>query len=97
MDKIAPLSHYNMQNKQPGIINTALLWEYDLTTFNYDKSYKIVIERVLQMGNLEEWRKMVTYYSTRQILDTIEWSAQLEERDKIFSRFFLTSDFLHAA
>ena len=86
-----------MQNKQPDIINTALLWEYDLITFNYDKSYKIVIERVLQMGNLEEWRKMVNYYSTRQILDTIEWSAQLEERDKIFSRFFLTSDFLHAA
>jgi hypothetical protein len=86
-----------MQNKQPDIINTALLWEYDLTTFNYDKSYKIVIERVLQMGNLQEWRKMVNYYSTRQILDTIEWSAQLEERDKIFSRFFLTSDFLHAA
>ncbi len=27
-----------------------LLWEYDLETFNYDRSYKIVIERVLQLG-----------------------------------------------
>ncbi len=46
-----------MQKQQPDIINPALLWEYDLTTFNYEKSYKIVIERVLQRGNLDEWRE----------------------------------------
>ncbi len=48
-----------MQKQQPDIINPALLWEYDLTTFNYEKLYKIVIERVLQRGNLNEWREMV--------------------------------------
>ena len=86
-----------MNNKRPHIINTALLWEYDLDTFNYNKSYKIVIERVLQLGNLEEWRNMVRYYTKEQILETIEWSAQLDKRDKQFSKFFLTSGFLHAA
>ena len=86
-----------MEKKKPDIINSALLWEYDLGTFNYDKSYKIVIERVLQMGNLDEWKNMVNYYSTEQILETIEWSAQLDKRDKEFSKFFLTSEFLHAA
>ncbi|HQV55698.1 MAG: hypothetical protein IPH34_05040 [Chitinophagaceae bacterium] len=86
-----------MNKERPHIINTALLWEYDLDTFNYDKSFKIVIERVLQMGNLEEWRNMVNYYSREQILATIEWSAQLDKRDKDFSKFFLNSGFLHAA
>jgi hypothetical protein len=86
-----------MKKSKPDIINPALLWEYDLETFNYDKSYKIVIERVLQMGNLDEWRKMVNYYTRKQILETIEWSAQLDKRDKDFSRFFLDSEFLHAA
>ena len=86
-----------MEQKRPNIINSALLWEYDLDTFNYDKSYKIVIERILQMGNLEEWRNMVNYYTKEQILETIEWSAQLDKRDKEFSKFFLTSGFLHAA
>ncbi|MEO5945308.1 MAG: hypothetical protein ABIP79_00715 [Chitinophagaceae bacterium] len=86
-----------MKKERPHIINTALLWEYDLETFNYDKSFKIVIERVLQMGNLEEWRNMVNYYSRKQILETIEWSAQLDKRDKDFSKFFLNSGFLHAA
>ncbi|MEJ0104031.1 MAG: hypothetical protein WDO19_16345 [Bacteroidota bacterium] len=86
-----------MDKKRPHIINPALLWEYDLDTFNYKKSYKIVIERVLERGNLEEWKEMVKLYSKEQILKTIEWSAQLEERDKEFSRFFLNSGFLHAA
>jgi hypothetical protein len=86
-----------MQKTKPHIINTALLWEYNLDTFNYEKSYKIVIERVLQLGNLEEWRNMVKFYTREQILETIEWSMQLDIRDKEFSRFFLTSDFLYAA
>jgi hypothetical protein len=86
-----------MNKERPHIINTALLWEYDLETFNYKKSYKIVIERVLERGNLEEWKEMVKLYSKEQILETIEWSAQLDKRDKEFSKFFLTSGFLHAA
>lgn len=86
-----------MKKNKPHIINTALLWEYDLDTFNYEKSYKIVIERVLQLGNLEEWRNMVKFYTREQILITIDWSAQLDKRDKEFSKFFLTSEFLHAA
>jgi len=36
--------------EKPAIINSALLREYDLDTFNYEKSYKIVIERVLERG-----------------------------------------------
>ena len=87
----------NSPAAKPKIINSALLWEYDLETFNYQKSYKIVIERVLERGNLEEWKEMVQIYSRQQILETIVWSAQLEERDKEFSRFFLNSEFLHAA
>lgn len=86
-----------MDKKRPHIINQALLWEYDLETFNYQKSYKIVIERVLERGNLEEWKEMVSLYSREQILETIDWSAQLDKRDKEFSKFFLNSGFLHAA
>jgi hypothetical protein len=83
--------------ERPNIINTALLWEYDLTTFNYQKSYKIVIERVLERGTLEEWKEMFKIYNSLQISETIDWSAQLDERDKDFSRFFLKSEFLYAA
>ena len=83
-------------NNRPDI-SDALLWEYDLKTFHWDKSYKIVIERVLERGNLKEWREIVMFYGKERILYTIEWSAQLKEKEKTFSRFFLNSEFLNAA
>lgn len=82
--------------KKPSI-NSALLWEYDLETFDYDKSYKIVIERVLQLGNIDEWREILHYYGVEKIKITIDWSAQLNEHEKKFSLLFLKSDLLHAA
>jgi hypothetical protein len=82
-------------SKKPNI-PAFLLWEYDLNTFNYDRSYKIVIERVLQMGTLDSWKEIVSYYSKEKILETIEWSSQLDKRDKDFSKFFLKSDMLYA-
>lgn len=83
-----------MKNKPN--IPARLLWEYDYDTFNFDKSYKIVIERVMERGELDEWREIANYYSREQILSAIEWSAQMDERDKKFCRFFLNSDLLHA-
>jgi hypothetical protein len=82
--------------KKPNIPDR-LLWEYDVKTFNYDKSYKIVIERVLQLGNLEEWRETLRYYGVEKIKETIEWSAQLNKWEKEFSAMFLKSDFLNAS
>lgn len=76
-------------------ISDTLLWEYDLKTFHWDKSYKIVIERVLERGNLKEWREILKFYTKEQILETIEWSAQLKEKEKQFSRFFLNSEFFN--
>lgn len=80
-------------NNRPDI-SDALLWEYDLKTFHWDKSYKIVIERVLERGWLNDWREIVLFYTRKQILETIEWSSKLRDRDKKFSIFFLDSDFL---
>lgn len=73
------------------------LWEYDLETFNYERSYKIVIERILEMGNIEEWKEIIRFYGMEKIHETLEWSAQLGPREKEFTRFFLQSDFLRVA
>lgn len=88
---------YTMKECIKPNINPAFLWEYDLATFNWEKSYKIVIERILERGNFLEWKEMVKFYTKDQILETIKWSAQLEQRDKDFSLLFLQSDYLNAA
>jgi hypothetical protein len=76
-------------------IPSHLLWEYDISKFNFETSYKIVIERVLQRGNLEQWRNIFHYYGIKKMEETIEWSAQLDKRDKHFSRLFLKSDLVN--
>ena len=73
-----------------------LLWEYDLDTFDYQKSYKILIERVLQMGSPKDWKEMILFYSNQEILETIDWSAQIDKYEKEFSKNFLKSDYLDA-
>ncbi len=75
----------------------SLLWEYDPKSFDFDRSYKVVIERIMERGTLSDWREMMSYYTLQQIQETIEWSAQLTERDKQFSRLFIQSDLLHVA
>ena len=78
-------------------IPARLLWEYDYDNFHWDRSYKIVIERVVQRGDIEEWREIFRFYGKEKILETVEWSRQLDLRDKKFALFFVNSDLLHAA
>jgi hypothetical protein len=85
----------NMQQKPN--IQPHLLWEYDLETFHWKKSHKIVIERVIQRGTLEDWREIMAFYTLDEIMETIAWSKQLDLRDKNFASLFLQSDYFHAA
>lgn len=78
-------------------IRPHLLWEYNLENFNWKKSYKIVIERVIQRGTLEDWHEIMTFYTLDEITETIEWSKQLDLRDKKFARLFIKSDYFRAA
>ncbi len=84
-----------MQSKPD--IRPGLLWEYDLKTFGWDRSYKIVIERVVQLGRIDEWKEIYEFYGSQKILEAVDWSKQLDNRDKNFARLFLKSDILHAA
>jgi hypothetical protein len=85
-----------MIKSQPAI-SSHLLWEYDLSTFDYDRSYKVVIERICERGEMEDWREMVAYYTKEQILETIAWSSQLSKREKDFSKKFVNSGFVKNA
>ena len=85
-----------MKTSQKPNLPAYLLWEYDLNTFDYEKSYKIVIERVLERGTIEEWQEINRFYGNNKIVETIDWSAQLKIRDKEFSKLFLKSDYFYA-
>ena len=81
-------------NNKPNI-PSYLLWEYDLENFNYQKSYKIVIDRVLLRGTIEDWTEMLRFYSIEKILETIDWTKQIDKREKDFAKLFIQSDLLN--
>ena len=84
-----------MKTTQKPNLPAYLFWEYDLNTFDYEKSYKIVIERVLQMGTPQDWKTIIEFYPQSKIIETIEWSAQIDKYEKEFSLNFLKSDYLN--
>ena len=71
-----------------------LLWEYDLEKFDYDRSWRIAIERVIERGNLEEWRAVQAYYGKERLKEVVHWSRQLSPRDKDFAMLFVNSTLL---
>ncbi|HQU61047.1 MAG: hypothetical protein KDD02_21115 [Phaeodactylibacter sp.] len=79
------------------LISPHLLWEYDLSSFDFDKSKRIVIERVIERGTLEDWREMIRYYGEEKVLLTARQSKQLSEKDKGFTEIFIHSTLLYAA
>lgn len=78
-------------------INPHLLWEYNLSSFDFDRSKKIVIERIIQRGSLQDWRLMLGYYSKADVLAVVRNSRQLSKKDKSFTEIFVDSPLAHAA
>ena len=77
-------------------VSPHLLWEYDLATFDFERSRFLVIERVIERGNLQDWRTIYAAYGKEAILATAAGSKQLSDRDKAFTKLFINSPLLYA-
>lgn len=78
---------------QPMSIRPHLLWEFDLATFDFDQSAVIVIERIIERGNLQEWQQMLRYYGNETVLQVAEESHSLDRKHKQFTEIFVHSGF----
>ncbi len=74
-----------------------LLWEYDLDKFDYDRSWRIAIERVIERGNLEEWRAVKRYYGTAKLVEVATESKKLVKRHRDFAFLFVNSKLIDDA
>ncbi len=74
-------------------IRKHLLWEFDLDSFDYLRSKKIVIERVIERGNLKEWKEMLLFYGKATVLEVARSSKQLDRKEKNFTEIFVDSEF----
>jgi hypothetical protein len=49
-----------------------LFWEYDYETINWQKGAIIVIERVLDRGNVRELEEMICFYGRKKVLRVLK-------------------------
>lgn len=83
----------NVKNLQ---LPSYLFWDIDVAKMDIDQSYRLVIERVIQLGTLEQWRNTQRYFGKDRFLEVVDKSNNLSEREQSFTRLFIDSDF-HAA
>lgn len=50
-------------------LSREIFWDTNYDTIDWDKSYQWVICRVLEYGNIEDWREMRKYYGDKKIVE----------------------------
>ena len=81
--------------KEKPAIRRHLLWEYDWEKIDFSRMYSIVIERVIERGDFQDWREIIRYYGKAKIRKTAEESTRLDKKNKNFTPIFLQSDFVN--
>lgn len=69
------------------------MWEYNFEALDFQRSKKVVIERIIERGNLLEWKEMLRYYGREAVLEVARDSKQLDRKEKNFTEIFVDSDF----
>ncbi|WP_373289264.1 DUF6922 domain-containing protein [Echinicola rosea] len=49
-----------------------LFWDFDFNKLDWDKSYRTVIERIIERGTKTEWTEMTRYYGKNLIKSTLK-------------------------
>jgi len=77
------------------IIRRHLLWEYNWEKIDFTKLAIVVIERVIERGNFNEWREIIRFYGKARIEEITIRSTRLDQKNKHFTPIFLQSDFIN--
>ena len=70
--------------KEPPKLSRYLFWDTDPDTVNFDKSARYVIEKVVTMGRLTDWKEIQRYYGLETIKQQVVRSRDLDPRTHCF-------------
>jgi len=69
-----------------------LFWDIDFANLNLEKHKRLIIERVITLGNLEEFRQLLVIYKTEIIRQTIMELGYLDPKTMNFVISFFEID-----
>jgi len=85
---ISVISEYsvakNMNNFDLNNLSKHLFWDVDINTLNADINKSFIIQRVLEYGLYEDWKKIYDYYGIQIIVNAVINFRSLDERSLSF-------------
>jgi len=65
-------------------VNPALLWEYDISDFDFQAMRNIVVQRVVERGWPNDWYAILNMYGVDGVKDAIKDIPYMNEKDLQF-------------
>ncbi len=59
------------KKKQKPVFQRRIFWDVDFDAIDYDKSYRFVIERVFERGDVDDIRQCRSYYGDDKIKEAL--------------------------
>jgi hypothetical protein len=65
-------------------INPSLLWEYDLSEFDYQQMRNMVVQRVIERGWPSDWHAALNLYGEEGMKEAIKSIPYMNDKDMNF-------------
>jgi hypothetical protein len=65
-------------------INPALLWEYNLADFDFEKMRHVVVQRAIERGWPNDWYFVLNFYGEEAVRQSIKAIPYLNDKDANF-------------
>lgn len=81
------MAYFNLSLIDPqkhSSIREHLLWDFNREQFDYQKGKSIVVERVVQRGNMDDWLTIFNLYGLEGVREEIMKIPYLNDKDMNF-------------
>jgi len=68
-----------LNNSKPiSQLSSSLFWDVRPENLEWEKNHTLIIERVLELGTLDQWRTIVSVYGLDKIVETVKKMRSLD-------------------
>ena len=72
---------------QDSVIRPSLLWEYDLSDFDWQNMRNVVVQRVLERGRMDDYYAMLNLYGREGVREALRMIPYMNRKDMNFACF----------
>ena len=69
------------------VIRPSLLWEYDLSDFDWQSMRNVVVQRVLERGRMDDYYAMLNLYGREGVREALRMIPYMNRKDMNFACF----------